>query len=73
MRDDVLDFVEGVRLDEPILTAAESFSVHLKTLDAIHLASAIACGYDTVVVTHDANLKAAAEGLGFETLDPVVG
>lgn len=70
-RDAVLDHLALVRLTEAILTSAESIAEHVKTLDAIHLASAMATGSDTVVVTHDANLAAAACALGFRTLDPV--
>lgn len=70
-RNAVLDHVALVRLTEAILTSAESIAAHLKTLDAIHLASAMATGADTVVVTHDVQLHAVAGALGFSTLDPV--
>lgn len=70
-RDEVLNHVGLVPLGEGILTSAESITERLKTLDAIHLASAVATGADAVVVTHDAALRTAAENLGFATLDPV--
>ncbi len=72
-RNAVLDHVGLVRLTEAILTSSESIAEHLKTLDAIHLASAVATGADTVVVTHDAQLQAVASALGFSTIDPVDG
>ena len=52
---------------------AELLAAHMKTLDAIQLASVLATGADTVVVTHDAQLDTAARALGFSTLDPVGG
>lgn len=70
-RDEVLDHVSLVRLGEGILTSAEAITEHVKTLDAIHLASTVATGADTVVVTHDVTLKTVAVNLGFATLDPV--
>lgn len=71
MRDEVLDHVGLVPLSEGLLTSAESITERLKTLDAVHLASAVATGADTVVVTHDGALTTAAGSLGFATLDPV--
>lgn len=70
-RDAILDYLGVVRLTEGILTSAEAVSDHIKTLDSIHLASAIAMGSETVVVTHDANLTKTAESLGFTTFDPL--
>ncbi|MDQ6525025.1 PIN domain-containing protein [Nocardioides sp. LHD-245] len=71
-RDAVLDHVATVLLTEGILTGAEAIADHVKTLDAVHLASAIACGADTVVVTHDQSLRAVAAGLGFRVHDPLL-
>lgn len=61
-----------VPITEAILTAAEAITVHLKTLDAIHLATALAFGSGTVIATHDAALKAAADAVGLAWTDPVV-
>lgn len=72
VRDDVLDHVALIRVTESILTGAEAISGHVKTLDAIHLASAIATGADAVVVSHDTRLLAAAGELGFQTHDPLL-
>lgn len=63
--------VSMVPLTEPILRAAEGIAMHIKTLDAIHLASALATGLDLVVVTHDSQMKVVAEDLGFDVHDPV--
>lgn len=71
-RAEVLDYVGGIPVSEPILATAEAITEHVKTLDSIHLASALALGSDVVVATHDANMKRVAEVLGLRTIDPVV-
>ena len=71
MRDEVLDVVATVPLTDGVLAEAEAIVPHVKTLDAIHLASAVASGLDCVIVTHDAAMKAAAEVIGYQVLDPV--
>lgn len=70
-RDAVLDKVGLIPITESILLAAEAITEHVKTLDAIHLASALAVGGDLVVASHDTNLKRVAEVLGMDVLDPV--
>ncbi|MCR6713463.1 MAG: PIN domain-containing protein [Demequina sp.] len=67
----VLDKTGMAVVDESVLALAESFTPHVKTLDAIHLATALAFGSDTVMVSHDANVLRLAEELGLRTLDPV--
>ena len=45
---------------------------HIKTLDAIHLASVLRSGLEDVVVcTHDQAMSAVARLLGLEIHDPV--
>lgn len=70
-RDAVLDKVALVPLTDAILAAAEAITEHVKTLDAIHLASALVLGSDVVLVTHDAGLKRVANILGLPVLDPL--
>lgn len=70
-RDAVLDKVGLVPLTDAVLASAEAITEHVKTLDAIHLASALAMGSGVVVVTHDAGLKRVAEVLGLPILDPL--
>ena len=53
------------------LAEAEAIVPHVKTLDAIHLASLLHTGLDATIVTHDANMRAVAEVLGYPTVDPV--
>ena len=71
-RDHILDYIATVPVTEGILAEAEAITPHVKTLDAIHLASAMASGLDPVVVTHDDAMKATAGILGLSVHDPVV-
>lgn len=43
----------------------------IKTLDSIHLVSALATGSTTVVVSHDDNVKKVAALLGLSSPDPL--
>lgn len=52
-------------------TIAESIERHVKTLDALHLATALLIGEPVTVASHDAAMKAAARHLGFKVHDPV--
>ena len=72
---EVADFVAEftlLRLDDALAVEACAIRPHIKTLDALHLASAgrIGAGAATIV-THDANMGKVAESLGFEVFDPV--
>ncbi|MDO5618842.1 type II toxin-antitoxin system VapC family toxin [Kocuria sp.] len=53
-------------------TVAESIERHVKTLDALHLATALLIGDSVAVATHDASMKTVAEHLGLRVLDPVL-
>lgn len=70
-RDRLLVGVSLIPVTDAILTAAEGIVPHVKTLDAIHLASAMALGGDPVVVTHDATMTSVARDLALQTLDPL--
>ncbi len=70
-RDEVVDYVGTIPISDAILAEAEAIVPHVKTLDAIHLASLLHTGLDATVVTHDANMRAVAELLGYSTVDPV--
>lgn len=50
---------------------AESIERHVRTLDALHLATALLIGDSVTVATHDVTMKAVAEHLGLATVDPV--
>lgn len=70
-RDEILRQVDLAPVTESILTAAEAIQEHVKTLDSIHLATALALGSSTVLVTHDANQKRVASVLGLRFFDPI--
>jgi predicted nucleic acid-binding protein len=53
-RDQILDYVDTIPLDHAVLQEVEAVIPHIRTLDAIHLASALRSGLeDLVIVTHD--------------------
>ena len=52
-------------------TVAESIERHVKTLDALHLATALLIGEPVIVATHDTTMKTVAEHLGLQVTDPV--
>ncbi|HPB72513.1 MAG TPA: type II toxin-antitoxin system VapC family toxin [Phycicoccus sp.] len=71
-REVVLDYVAVVPLDHAVLQEAEAIVPHVKTLDAIHLASALRSGIDDIVIcTHDVTMATTARHLGLATVDPV--
>ncbi len=70
---DVLNTLAIVEVTRPILgRAAQPLPLTLGTLDAVHLASALAwrehVGDDAVLATHDVRLGAAARALGLSTI-----
>jgi uncharacterized protein len=66
----VLDGVEIVELDRSLLEAAVSYaSSRVRTLDAIHLASALRVGARQMLV-YDLRLAEAAAGAGLEVISP---
>lgn len=61
-----------LNVDNRLLAEAAAIGPHVKTLDALHLASAMRLGVDGVtLVTHDRTMLAVGHALGFEVLDPV--
>lgn len=74
LADDFVAELTLLNVDNALLADAAGIEPHIKSLDAIHLASALRIGADAVtVVTHDANMSKVAETLGFEVHDPVAG
>lgn len=67
----LLDRVGLLEISRETHTVAESIERHIKTLDALHLATALLIGEPVTVATHDANMLAAAEHLGLLVTDPV--
>lgn len=72
-RDEILDYIGVIPVDDTIFAEADAILPHIKTLDAIHLASVIRSGLDATVVTHDDTMRSVAEQIGYATLDPVGG
>lgn len=73
-RDEVLDFIAMVPVDHAILTEAEAIVPHVRTLDAIHLATALRSGIeDLVIASHDRHMLDVAQQIGFTTFDPCAG
>lgn len=70
-RDALLDYVRLIPISDAVLAEAEAIVPHVKSLDAIHLASLIHTGIDATVVTHDATMAQVAELLGYPVVDPV--
>lgn len=71
-RSQIIDYIDVIPLDHAVLNGAEAIISHIRTLDAIHLASALRSGLDDLaVVTHDRTMATVAEELGFEVYDPV--
>lgn len=52
---------------------AESFDGHVRTLDALHLATALLIGEPVTVATHDRAMASMALDLGMRVIDPVSG
>lgn len=72
LRAEILDYIETVGVDHAVLQEAEAIVPHIRTLDAIHLASALRSGRpDLTIVTHDRVMKSVAEQIGFPVHDPV--
>ena len=67
-----LDSLEQLVMDRDLMLAAGTLApVDLRSLDAIHLAAALAAGDElTGIVTYDARMAAAARDLGLPTLAP---
>ncbi|MFE3545146.1 type II toxin-antitoxin system VapC family toxin [Nocardia sp. NPDC059177] len=71
-RGQIIDYIDTIPVDHAVLNEAEAIISHIKTLDAIHLASALRSGLDDLtVVTHDKTMATVAGDLGFEVYDPV--
>jgi predicted nucleic acid-binding protein len=68
----VLDRVDLVRVNDRILNLAGSLPpVELRSLDAIHLATARRLGAElSEIVSYDERMVAAARGMGLKTVTP---
>lgn len=67
----LLDRVGMLEISRETHTVAESIERHVKTLDALHLATALLIGEPVTVATHDSKMKDVAEQLGLLVADPI--
>lgn len=71
--DDVLGQIESIKLEQKILNFAEAFNenVTLRTLDAIHVASALILSESVKgLITYDKQMAANAKKMGINVLSP---
>lgn len=68
----VLDRLDLISIDDGILRFASAIEPHIKSLDAIHLATCSLLGNAVTMVTHDANMADVAIHMGFDVHDPLV-
>ena len=69
--DEVLEGIALVAVDEPVLRDAAGLEPRpLRSLDAIHLATALSLGDLDAVVTYDRRLATAAAEAGLEVASP---
>ena len=67
----LLERIGLVEISRETHTIAESIERHIRTLDALHLATALLIGENVTVATHDTTMKAVATSLGLDVSDPV--
>ena len=67
----LLDRVGLIDITRETHSIAESIERHVKTLDALHLATALLVGEPIVLATHDTTMALVAEHLGMTVTDPV--
>ncbi|GAA1480642.1 hypothetical protein GCM10009624_10820 [Gordonia sinesedis] len=69
----LLDRVGLVDIGPETHAVAESIERHVKTLEALHLATALLIGEPLTLATHDQTMASVAEYLGLSVHDPVDG
>lgn len=67
----LLDRIGMLEISRETHTVAESIERHVKTFDALHLATALLIGDPVTVATHDATMRSVAGHLGLHAIDPV--
>ena len=71
LKNHLLSRVDIMAITPHVLNSAGRITQHIKSLDAIHLGTALDSGLDCTVVTHDATMARVAQQLGYHVLDPV--
>lgn len=67
----VLDRLNLVSIDDGVLRFAAAIEPHIKSLDAIHLATCLLLGSGVTVATHDSTMRDVAQQLGLDVVDPL--
>lgn len=73
LADALLDSIDLVVIDDEVVQRAKALTGELKSLDAIHLATALMLDHPrdpVVLLTHAARLAEAARAHGLEVIDP---
>lgn len=73
LADTLLDSIDLVVTDDEVVQRAKALTGELKSLDAIHLATALMLDHPrdpVVLLTHAARLAEAARAHGLEVIDP---
>lgn len=68
--DHVLNNVSFYGIDDGVLRFAAAIEPHIKSLDAIHLATCSLLGSAVTLASHDRQMLAAAEEVGLDVHDP---
>lgn len=67
----ITDRVNLISIDDGVLRMAGAITPHIRSLDAIHLATCTLLGSGVTVATHDARMRDVAHTLGYATCDPI--
>ncbi|HEX7355742.1 MAG TPA: type II toxin-antitoxin system VapC family toxin [Mycobacteriales bacterium] len=67
----VLDRVREVSINDSVLRDAGALEPHVRSLDAIHLATCALLGPGVTLATHDRAMKQAARDIGLDVIDPL--
>lgn len=73
LADALLDSIDLVVIDDEVVQRAKALTGELKSLDVIHLATALMLDHPrdpVVLLTHDARLAEAARAHGLEVINP---
>jgi len=69
--DKALSRIRLISVTGATFQVAESIEPNIRTLDALHLATALIVGRPLIVVTHDAAMADVAGAVGLQSSDPV--
>ncbi|WP_250258268.1 type II toxin-antitoxin system VapC family toxin [Dermabacter sp. Marseille-Q3180] len=70
-RELLLRYVDVAPITDAVLSIAEALPQNVRSLDAIHLATALQLGSAVTVVSHDKQMLAVAQDLGLTVCDPL--